>query len=352
MKSTAVPMRGVGLRRALAFACTGLAAAVVLTACGSSSSGGTAGASDTSNANKTLQIAYLSFAVANSYDAPMQAAAQAAAADGNAKLTVFDANNDPKAQYSQFQNVISSGKYDGVIVQPILGTGLTDLVTQAIAAGIKVVNIDQILGPDYTTDAPQVTGLSANVTFIPSKIGMQMGQLAVQYCQEKNLSPCNVGYMYDIKASTLDVAIRKGFDGAIAGSPVKVVAEGEDFFTPATGLTAAENMLQAHHEINLIVASDQGLEGTTQAFAAGKVKNVGMIGYGASAAGISYVKDGSVYADVAQTPASEGQLGVKALITAIRDGKDSGAIDPVAQEPNGGVVTKDTADQFTAEWPG
>ena len=87
--------------------------------------------------------------------------------------------------------MISAGKYDGIIVQPILGTGLTSLVTQAIAKKIKVVNIDQILGADYTTDKPQVAGLSANVTFIPSKIGQQMGTLAIQACKSKNLNPCN-----------------------------------------------------------------------------------------------------------------------------------------------------------------
>jgi ribose transport system substrate-binding protein len=303
---------------------------------------------------KTLQLAYLSFAVANSYDAPMLAAAQTAAAAGNAKLTVFDANNSPQTQFSQFQNVISSGKYDGVIVQPILGTGLTTLVTQAIAKGMKVVNIDQILGPDYTTDAPQVAGLSANVTFVPSKIGTQMGQLTIQACKSKNLNPCNVGYMYDIKASTLDVAIHKAYVEAVAADPsIKLVAEGEDFFTPATGLKAAENMLQAHPNLSLIVASDQGLEGTTQALAAtGKTGKILMIGFGASAAGVGYVKAGTVFADVAQAPASEGKLGVEALVAAIRTGKVSGAIDPVAALPDQGIVTASNAAQFSPEWPG
>ncbi|HKE64417.1 MAG TPA: sugar ABC transporter substrate-binding protein [Micromonosporaceae bacterium] len=343
--------RSAFMRSTVIAASAAILAFTTLSAC--SSSGKPAAASTGSGAaNKTLNIAYLSFAVANSYDAPMLAAAQAAAADGNAKLTVFDANNSPQTQFSQFQNVIASGKYDGVIVQPILGTGLTSLVQQAIAKGIKVVNIDQILGPDYTTDQPQVAGLSANVTFVPSKIGTQMGQLTVQACQSKNLNPCNVGFMYDIKASTLDVAIHKAFIDAISGTPsIKVVAEGEDFFTPAGGLKAAQDMLQAHPDLSLIVASDQGLEGTTQALTAAH-KSVLMVGYGASAAGIAFVKAGTVFGDVAQAPASEGRLGVVALIKAIRNNTVSGAIDPVAQLPNGGIVTKDNADSFTAEWPG
>ena len=95
---------------------------------------------------KTLEIAYLSFAVANSYDAPMLAAAQAAAAAGNAKLTVFDANLDPAAQAKQLQDAIASGKFDGIITQPLFGAGLVEGVKAAIAAGIAVGNIDQILG--------------------------------------------------------------------------------------------------------------------------------------------------------------------------------------------------------------
>ncbi|MEJ1229621.1 MAG: hypothetical protein WDM88_01715 [Galbitalea sp.] len=83
------------------------AASLALAGCssGSTPSGSASG--------KTLQIAYMSFAVANSYDAPMLAAAQAEAADSNAQLTVFDANNDPQAQFTQLQNAIQSGKYPG-----------------------------------------------------------------------------------------------------------------------------------------------------------------------------------------------------------------------------------------------
>lgn len=328
------------------------AAAIALTGC--SSTGGGSTSTSTANANKTLQIAYMSFAVANSYDAPMLAAAEAEAADSNAKLTVFDANNDPQAQFTQLQNAITSGKYQGIITQPILGTGLMSLVSQAIAKGIKVVNIDQILGPDLSTDKSQVKGLSANVTFVPTKIGTQLGQQVIEACASKNLDPCNVGYLYDIKASALDVAMNKSFLAAIKSTPaVKVVAEGEDFFTPANGLKAVQDMLQSHPDLSLIVGSDQGLEGAVQALAAtNKTGKILLVGFGASAAGVAGVTSGAWYSNVAQAPASEGRLGVKALVEAIRTGKVSGTIDPVAALPNHGLVTKANAKEFTPEWPG
>ena len=54
-----------------------------------------------------------------------------------------------------------------------------------------------------------------NVTFVPTDIGTKLGNLVVKACTEQNLNPCKVGYLYDIKASALDVAIRSSFDAAI-----------------------------------------------------------------------------------------------------------------------------------------
>jgi ribose transport system substrate-binding protein len=329
-----------------------LAAALTVAACGSSDSSTSTSSSTTKQAaanNKPVRIAYLSFAVANSYDAPMLAAAQTVAHENNATVQVFDANNDPKKQFAQLQNATSSGDFDAIIVQPIFGTGLITGVQDAIAAGKKVVNMDQILGKDLSTDQPQVDGLSGNVVFVPTEIGTKLGKLVTQACQEKSLDPCKVGYLYDIKASALDVAIKKSFDEAVAGSPVKIVAQGESFFTPALGLKATQNMMQAHPDLNLIVGSDQGIEGAIQAL--GK-KKITLVGYGGSATGINGVAAGTWYGDVAQLPASEGRLAAQAAIKAVRTGAKTGGQNPVADLPDQGVVTKANADQFTGEWPG
>lgn len=310
------------------------------------------GTSVSNAAPKQINIAYLSFAVTNSYDSPMLAAAQAVASANGYKVTVFDANNDPAVQFSQLQNVISSGKYQGIITQPIYGAGLAPLVAKAIAAKIKVVNIDQILGTSYTTDQPQVKGLSANVTFFPSKIGTQLGEQAVAACKSKNITACKIGYIYSIKASTLDAAIEKGFSAAIAGSGASVVAEGESFFQIGIGLATVQNMLQAHPDINVIVGADQGIQGAVQALAAAKNTSVLVAGFGGSATAITGVKAGTWFSDIAQAPATTGSLGMQALVKAIKTGKSSGGINPIAGLPNDGVITKANASKFTGEWVG
>jgi ribose transport system substrate-binding protein len=340
------------------------AAALGLAACSSSSSAPAAATSSAAasspaasaaaaTSSKPATIAYLSFAVDNSYDAPMLAAAQAVASADGATLKVFDANNSPQTQFDQMQTVINSGQYNGIITQPIESTGLVSLVKQAIAKGIKVVNMDQILGSSLSTAAPQVAGLSANVTFVPTTIGTQLGQQVIAACASKSLSPCKVGYLYDIKASSLDTAIYGAFTAAIKGSPVQVVTFGQSFFTPTIGLTAVETMLQANPGLNLIVGSDQGIEGAMTALSTtDKADHVLLVGYGASAAAVAGIQSGAVFSDVAQAPSAEGTDAVKALVAAIQSGKVSGAVDPVAGFPDSGVVNKADVSQFTPEWQG
>lgn len=300
-----------------------------------------------------LEIAYLSFAVANSYDAPMLAAAQEAAAAGNANITVFDANNDPAAQSTQLQNALTSGQYDGIITQPISGAGLVVDVEAAIAEDMAVANMDQVLGADMTTSDAQVEGLAANVVFVPSEIGRKMGELTVQACAQLGADPCEVGYVYSIKGIPLDIALKEAFDAATAGSPVTVTDEGEGFWNAASGLTAGQNMLTANPGIDVIVGSDQAITGVIQAAEAAEMADdILTVGYGGGAIALDDIAAGKRFATVMQLPATEGRLATEHLIQAIRTGTPVPGADPVSELPDGGVVTIDNVDQFTAEWPG
>src|SRR5690606_17206899 len=87
MRHFTATRRGRGIAAALGVA----ASAALLVGC----AGGSAPAPDESSSEapqETLQVAYMSFAVANTYDEPMLAAAQAVAAENNIEVTVFDSN--------------------------------------------------------------------------------------------------------------------------------------------------------------------------------------------------------------------------------------------------------------------
>lgn len=341
--------RPARLRRSITVAAAAAATALVLAACAAPAAEEPSGEGE-----ERLQVAFISFAVANTYDEPMQAEIERVAEENNIELTVFDGNLDPSLQATMIQDVIASGQYDGMIVQPIYGPAIYDNVKAAIEAGIVVVNIDQILGDDFTSGATQLEGLSANVVFVGSILGQKFGEQTVAACASKNLDPCNVAYLHDLKTSAVSIALWEAFSAVTAGTPVRVVAEGETFWNPAAAQTAVADILTANPDIDAIVTSDQGLQGAALAIeaAGGALTDYLLVGYGGSVWGQQRVAEGTVFSNVLMAPATTGRLGMEALVDALRNGNNRGDIDPFAGFPNNGVITKETADQFTGEWAG
>jgi ribose transport system substrate-binding protein len=311
------------------------------------------GVAQAATKTKTYKVAYLSYGVANSYDAPMLAAARAVAGANNVKVVVFDSQTSYATQVSQLQTVISSGQYQGVILQPVYGAALLPTVKKAIAKGIKVVNIDQILGTKYTTDQIQVKGLAGNVVFFPSKIGTQLATLTHQACAGKN--PCNIGLVHNYTGYEPDGAITIAFKSYIASkSKDHIVAEADGLYQAGVALTQVQNMLTAHSNINVIVGADQDCEGAQQALTAAGNSKVKLVCYGGSSYGVAQLQShkGPWYADVLQMPATEGQLGMSMVIAAMKTGKSQGSKNPVAGLPNNGILTPANSKSFTGEWPG
>lgn len=308
--------------------------------------------------HKVFKVAYLSYGVANSYDAPMLAAAKAVAGASGVKVTVFDSQTSYTTQVSQLQDVVNSGQYQGIILQPIYGAALLPEVKIAIKKKIKIVNIDQILGSNYTTDQIQVKGLYGNVVFFPSRIGTQLATLAHQACNGAN--PCKIGLIHNYKGYEPDAAITAAFTSQLAkNASDSIVAEGDGLYQASVGLTVTQDMLTAHSDINVIVGADQDCEGAQAALTAAKNTSVKLVCYGGSAAGVGQFKSGTGpwFADVLQMPATEGQVGMSMLIKALKTGKMQGSKNPVAGLPNKGILNAANVNAFvkagfTGEWPG
>jgi ribose transport system substrate-binding protein len=301
---------------------------------------------------KTYNVAYMSYGVANSYDAPMLAAAKAVAATtGHVNVQVFDSQSNDTLQVSELQQVISSGKFQGILVQPIYGPALLPEIKIAIKKKIKVVNIDQILGTNYSSDQIEVHGLSGNVVFFPAKIGTQLAAEAKLACGSAN--PCKIALVHNYIGDEPDAEITKTFDAGVASNSTEsIVANGDGLYTPSVALTFIADTLVANPSLNVIVGADQDCEGAQSALTSAKNTSVKLVCYGASATGIAAVKSGAWFADVAQLPATEGELGMIALIKAMKTGKGSGSQNPVAKLPNNGIVTQANASKFNGEWPG
>jgi ribose transport system substrate-binding protein len=298
-----------------------------------------------------LKIAYMEY-VANTYDAPMLAAAQAYAKSVHASVTVYDAEASPTTQVTQLQDVVASHKFTGVLFQPIYGPAETTAVSAALKAKLKVVNIDQILGKSYTNTGIQVKGLDGNVVFAPATIGTQLGSYTNAACAGKN--PCDIALVHNYIGDEPDSQITTSFDAEIAKYPHDsiVSTSGDGAYTIATAETVVENILTAYPNLNVIASSDQDCEGAQLAFKADNVKTVKLTCYGGSKAAVAGVKSGLWTADIAQLPATEGSLGMELLVKAIETGKPQGSKNPVALLPNKGVILPGNVAKFKAQWAG
>jgi ribose transport system substrate-binding protein len=300
-----------------------------------------------------IEIAYLSASSANTWLQASLAEMEEVAADRNATITEFDAQFDPALQTTQLQDVVASGSYDGIVVAAINGPGIIPDIEEALAAGLQVVVLNQVVGDDLTTADPQVDGVAASVLAPPHRSGQRMGELTVQACAE--IDPCRVVYLYGIKGIPLDDALRAGFDEVIGEQDnIEVVAEGEgQYLGPEGGINAIQDILAAQPEFDVVVGADQSIQGVETVLSdEGLLESVALIGLGGSEPAITGVVDGRWFGDVMGAPGDEGRLAMEAVVSAVRDGTMTGGLDPVDDYPDGGLITAENADSFEPQWNG
>ncbi len=300
---------------------------------------------------ESFNVAYLSASSANTWLAASREQMEAVAAGANVTMTEMDAQFNPGLQTTQMQDVVASGQYDGIIVTAIIGPGLAPDIEAALAAGLEVVVLNQVVGTDLTTADPQVDGLAASVMAPPQRSGERMGALAVQACEGND--SCGVVFIYGIKGIPLDDALRAGFDSVIADhSNISVVAEGEgQYLGPEGGMNAIQDIMQTTPDFDVVVGADQSIEGIEIVLREeGMLGDVKLIGLGGSAAAVQGISNGSWFGGVYGAPGDEGRYAMEAMVAALADGTMTGGVDPAESLPDEGLMTAANVGQFTAQW--
>jgi len=347
-------------------AAAGAALALTLAACGggggdaassSAAPESTSASSDSSAApsddvSLDAKIAYLSASSANTWLQASKAAMEMVGAENGVELVEFDGQFTPGEQAKQIQDVIASDDYDGIIIAGIDGAALIPDLQSAIAAGLPVVVLNQVIGEQLDTAEPQFEGASASVMVPPLESGKLLGQLTLNACE--GVSPCNVVYFYGIKGTPIDTAVKMGFDEVTAANPdVTIVAEAEgQYLGPDVALAAMQDVLQRTKDINVVTGPDQAIVGVELALSDAGITGIDLIGFGGSEIAIESVKNGKWFGDLFGAPYTEGELAMQAMIAALSDGTVTGGINPLADFPNGGLVTAENVADFTPQWAG
>jgi ribose transport system substrate-binding protein len=304
-------------------------------------------------ADGPLKIAYLPGPATIPYFAAQADAVKDAASAQNASVTVFDSGLDANKQISQLQSVVSSGQYDGVVIVPLSSAAIVPAVNSALRAGMAVGAADVPIGPDAAETDTQVSGVAVFAGRPFTTTGTRLGQMAKQACV--GTDPCRVAFLYGSKAAAYDQALHTGFMDEIEGAPnISVVAEGEHQYSRAGGLTAMQNLVQAHRDLDVVVAVDQAAEGVEIALNNAKLDSVKILGFGGSQNAVESVRNGAWFGDVVQMPKTEGSAALDGVIAMLRTGKETGYVDPVVQGggPADSIITKANAGSFTSQYNG
>ena len=99
----------------------------------------------------------------------------------------------------------------------------------------------------------------------------------------------------------------QGFNDAIAGTEIEVVAKQVADFDRTQGLSVMENILQAQPEIDAVFAHNDEMALGAQKAIEASGREIIIVGFDAIAA----VKEGKMSATVAQQPSLIGELGVE-----------------------------------------
>ncbi len=297
-------------------------------------------------------IAFLSASSANTWLQASKAAMTEVGAANGVELVEFDGQFTPGEQAKQIQDVIASGDYDGIIISGIDGAALIPDLEAAIAAGLPVVVLNQVIGEALDTAEPQFPGASASVMVPPLESGKLLGELTLKACE--GVSPCNVVYFYGIKGTPIDTAVKLGWDEVTASNPdITVVAEAEgQYLGPDVALAAMQDVLQRTDDIDVVTGPDQAMVGAQLALSDAGLSDIKIIGFGGSEVAIEAVSSGAWFGDVFGAPFTEGTLAMEAMVAALRDGTVTGGVNPLAEFPNGGLVTAENVADFTPQWAG
>lgn len=251
-------------------------------------------AAEAAAANEVVKkIAFFGFWKTNSFTQAVLQGVQIAGTEIGAEvLDLSTAEYDAAAQIKAVQDQTVKGDAQLYIMLASDSVGMATAAKEAIEAGITVVAAFTPLGPDFGTLEPQVDGLIV-VAETPVSNGAVLAELAGMACE--NVDPCNVAYLEGFKALPLDNARTQSFVTTLAevAPQANLVAQVEGGYAPDSGKAAAQDVLQANPDVNVMVGSSQAIIGAQGVVDTSKVK---LIGNGASIEAFEAVLGGQWFA--------------------------------------------------------
>jgi ribose transport system substrate-binding protein len=215
------------------------------------------------------------------------AEAEAAELD-DVEFVLLEGTNDSAAQVSQVEQLIAEDP-DVLVILPHEGEPLTPVATEAMEAGIPVVNVDR----EFSTEGAYRTWIGGD--------NYGIGVSAANFIAEQLDCQGNVVEIQGLAGISVTEQRTAGFADTIeqlCGSGIRIVAQQPADFLPDKGLTVMETILQSEPEIDAVYTHDDDMaEGVVSAIEnAGREDEMILTGAGGSRAAMERIQDGGLYA--------------------------------------------------------
>ena len=256
------------------------------------------------------------------------------------ELIVAEATNDVNLQISQIETFINDG-VDAIVLLPFDGAALTQVATEAMEAGIVVINVDREFSSPF----------AARTTVLGDNYGM--GVSAGTYiCEQVGDDPdAIVAEIAGIDSLPLTQDRSRGFADALADCGLDVDRRVAADFTVQGGEVAAANLLQAAPQIDALWNhdDDQGVGVMAAIEDAGRDEFIMVGGAGSKQVMEAIQADDSVLKATVIYPSTQAADGIR-LARLIVQGKALGDLVevevPRTVQLYAPVVTKDNVEQY------
>ncbi|PZQ97026.1 MAG: ABC transporter substrate-binding protein [Cereibacter sphaeroides] len=294
------------------------------------------------SAQEACSVGVSMYTLGAPYFAAQEVAARAAAEAAGCTVRTADGQNDMVKQIGDIEDMVASG-VNVLIVNPRDALGLVPAVDAATAAGVHVVAMDSMLDP------------SANfITNVSASNGANGKLVGEWLAKETGGKPLKIALLSGSQGNVVGQARRLGvLDGLMdalltnyASANVEIVGQGWGNWATEGGLTAMEDLLTAHPDINVVLGeNDSMVIGAREALkAANRLDGVLLV---AAADGqkeaYEMIKNGEYGATGLNNPAALAKLAVEIGVKAL-NGEEQNLTKFTFTDP--AVVTKENVDQF------
>ncbi|MBS1881546.1 MAG: sugar ABC transporter substrate-binding protein [Actinobacteria bacterium] len=302
---------------------------------GSTSSSGGNGSSSESSPAAGAKVIYSTFGAEIPFLQAVKSGTEAGAKEQGLDFTVSSSENDPAAQLSSFENVVAQ-QPEAIIFTPLDESAMVPPVKHATEDGIPVL----LLASSLSEPAGELSFLGSNFT--------EIGELKANYLVSHIKKGGTVAMINGTRGLSFVEdqanAARKVFEKA----GVEVVDEiYTKVITPDEGLTATENLITSHPEVEGIYFSgDESAVGGIKAIQrAGIPKGkIVIVGTDATAPAFAAIREGWMAMTLSQCAYQEGKEATQVVTEYLETGNapESRIDTPVLE------FTKQNIDKLTA----